>query len=203
MKLFGKTWMLAGILSLTAAAPAFAGKSVMIDNKGSIIEWKGSKVTGSSHNGTIAVKEGEVQMDGKKLTGGKIVVDMASILNLDLTDKDYNAKLVGHLKSDDFFDVAKFPTSTLTIKSAEIQKDGSYKIKADLTLKSETHPVNFVAKPSADGKSAVADLEFDRTVWNIRYGSGKFFKNLGDKMISDKVSMTVKLQFSSAVFANK
>lgn len=203
MRHFGKNWMLASILSLTAAAPALAGKSVMVDNKASIVEWKGSKVTGSTHNGTIAVKEGDVQMDGKKLTGGKIVVDMASIVNLDLTDKDYNAKLVGHLKSDDFFDVAKFPTSILSIKSSEVQKDGSYKIKADLTLKSETHPVDFVAKPSVDGKSAVAELEFDRTVWNIRYGSGKFFKNLGDKMISDKVKLTVKLQFASAVFAAK
>ena len=203
MKIIRSTWMLAGILSLVAAAPALASKSVMVDNKTSVIEWAGSKVTGSAHNGTIAIKEGEVQMDGKKLTGGKIIVDMASIINTDLTDKEYNAKLVGHLKSDDFFDVAKFPTSTLTIKSSEAQKDGSYKVKGDLTLKSETHPVNFIAKPSADGKSAIADIEFDRTVWNVRYGSGKFFKNLGDKMISDKVKLTVKLQFSSAVFASK
>jgi polyisoprenoid-binding protein YceI len=203
MKIIRSTWMLAGILSLVAAAPALASKSVMVDNKTSVIEWTGSKVTGSAHNGTIAIKEGEVQMDGKKLTGGKIIVDMASIINIDLTDKEYNAKLVGHLKSDDFFDIAKFPTSTLTIKSSEAQKDGSYKVKGDLTLKSETHPVNFIAKPSADGKSAIADIEFDRTVWNVRYGSGKFFKNLGDKMISDKVKLTVKLQFSSAVFASK
>lgn len=196
-------WLVIGMLAVGAATPAFAGKSVIVDSKASVVEWKGSKVTGSSHNGTIGIKEGEVQIDGKKLTGGKIVVDMASIVNLDLTDKDYNAKLVGHLKSDDFFDVAKFPTATLAIKKADVQKDGSYKVKADLTLKDATHAVEFVAKPSADGKSATSELEFDRTVWNIRYGSGKFFKNLGDKMISDKVKLTVKLQFASAIFAAK
>jgi hypothetical protein len=76
-------------------------------------------------------------------------------------------------------------------------------VTADLTLKSETHPINFIAKPSSDGKTATADLEFDRTKWNVRYGSGKFFKNLGDKMISDKVNLTVKLQFASAIFASK
>ncbi len=196
------------LLALTAiisfsGTPSFAAKSFMIDSAASVVEWKGSKVTGSSHNGTIAIKEGEVQMDGKNLAGGKVVVDMASIINLDLTDKEYNAKLVGHLKSDDFFDVAKFPTSTLTFKKASLQKDGSYKVTADLTLKSETHPINFIAKPSIDGKTATADLEFDRTKWNVRYGSGKFFKNLGDKMISDKVNLTVKLQFASAIFAAK
>jgi polyisoprenoid-binding protein YceI len=176
----------------------------LIDSKGSVIEWSGSKkITGSAHNGTIGLKEGEVQLDGKKLVGGKVVVDMASIVNLDITKKEDNAKLVGHLKSDDFFDVAKHPTSTITIKSSTQNKDGSYQVKGDLTLKGETHPVEFKATPSADGKMATADLEIDRTVWNVRYGSGKFFKNLGDKVIADKIKLSVKLQFASAIFASK
>jgi polyisoprenoid-binding protein YceI len=179
------------------------GKSVRVDSKASVVEWKGSKITGAVHHGTVGIKEGEVQMEGKKLAGGKIVVDMASIVNIDLTDKEYNQKLVGHLKSDDFFDIAKFPTATLLVKSSEIQKDGTYKVKGELTMKSETHPVDFLAKLSADGKSVEADIVFDRTEWNIRYGSGKFFANLGDKVISDKVELKVKLGFAGAVFASK
>ncbi len=192
-----------GFLGMLSSV-GLANKSYLIDSKGSVIEWSGSKkITGSAHNGTIGLKEGEVQLDGKKLVGGKVVVDMASIVNLDITKKEDNAKLVGHLKSDDFFDVAKHPTSTITIKSSTQNKDGSYQVKGDLTLKGETHPVEFKATPSADGKMATADLEIDRTVWNVRYGSGKFFKNLGDKVIADKIKLSVKLQFASAIFASK
>lgn len=219
MKLNLKTRLVAGaIMCMVAAAPGIAkdkakaksekpvqtsSKTVLVDPKASTIEWKGTKVTGAAHHGTIAVKEGEVQIDGKRLLSGKIVVDMDSIVNVDLTDAEYNKKLVGHLKSDDFFDVGKFPTSILVVKSAEPNKDGTYAVKGELTMKSETRPVDFVAKPSADGKSVEADLTFDRTVWNIRYGSGKFFKNLGDKMINDKVELKIKLGFSTDVFAAK
>lgn len=183
--------------SMLASSSFAAATKVAVDAKASMVEWKGSKVTGSSHNGTIQVKEASVELDGDKLVGGQVVIDMNSIVNLDLTDKSYNEKLVGHLKSEDFFDVAKFPASTLTIKGSEIEKDGSYKVKGDLKIKNETHPVVFTAKLAADKKSAETNLVIDRTQWNVRYGSGKFFKNLGDKMIADTMEFKVKLAFSA------
>ena len=189
-------------LALSSAA-AMAGTKVNVTPSTSSFEWKGSKVTGSTHNGTMAIKEGTLEMDGNRLVGGKVVVDMASLTNLDLTDKGYNDKLVTHLKSDDFFDVVKYPTSTITIGSSELQKDGTYKVKGDLQIKSDTHPVSFVAKLSADHKSAETEITLDRTEWNIKYGSGKFFKNLGDKMISDKMEFKVKLVFADSVIAKK
>lgn len=200
-----KSYIGSGLLSVAAvtASPALANKTVLIDPAASSVEWRGSKVIGGAHHGTIGIKEGDVKIDGKKLVSGKIVVDMASIVNRDLEDAGYNQKLVGHLKSEDFFDVAKYPTATLTVKSSEANKDGSFKVKGDLTIKGETHPVEFGAKLSPDGKTVEVSLDFDRTIWNIRYGSGKFFKNLGDKMIADKIELKVKLMFSGAVFAAK
>jgi polyisoprenoid-binding protein YceI len=186
-----------GLTSLLFASQLIAG-AIDVDSKASSIQWKGSKITGAEHHGTIGVKQGQITMDGKKLVSGKIVVDMNSVANLDLTDKEYNQKLVTHLKSEDFFDVAKFPEADIEFKNADIQKDGSYKIKGQMKIKSETHPVEFIAKLSADGKSAETDLTFDRTTWNIRYGSGKFFKNLGDKVISDKINLKINLVLSAA-----
>ncbi|MCX6124381.1 MAG: YceI family protein, partial [Proteobacteria bacterium] len=211
MKMILKTAILnSGITSLVmtgglvlSSAAVMAGTKVNVTASASSFEWKGSKVTGSTHNGTMAIKEGTLEMDGNRLVGGKVVVEMASLANLDLTDKGYNDKLVTHLKSDDFFDVVKYPTSTITIKSSELQKDGSYKVKGDLQIKSDTHPVVFVAKLSPDHKSAETEITLDRTEWNIRYGSGKFFKNLGDKMISDKMEFKVKLVFAESVIAKK
>ena len=201
LKLFAASGLLA--VSALASSPAFANRSVLVDTKASSVEWRGSKVTGSSHHGIIGIKEGEVKIEGKKLVSGRIVVDMASIVNLDLEDPGYNQKLVGHLKSEDFFDVAKYPTAILVVKSSTANKDGSFKVQGELTIKGETRPVDFMAKLSPDQKVVDVALDFDRTAWNVRYGSGKFFKNLGDKMISDKIELKVKLMFSGAVFAAK
>lgn len=188
-------------VSSLLASSANAATKAVVDAKASVFEWKGSKVTGNAHNGKVAIKEGEVEMDGNKLLSGRILVDMTTITNDDLTDKAYNDKLVAHLKSDDFFDVAKYPTAAITIKSSELQKDGSYKVKGDLQIKNETHPVDLVAKVSEDKRSTTTELTIDRTKWNVRYGSGKFFKNLGDKMISDNMEFKVNLVFTSPVIA--
>lgn len=202
VKTLAQVSLVASALLVTSASFAAPNK-VKVDPAASSIDWKGSKVTGSEHNGTVAIKEGEVTLDGTKLVAGKILIDMNSIVNSDLTDKSYNQKLVTHLKSDDFFDVAKYPVSTLTIKDSELQKDGTYKVKADLQIKGETHPVVFNATVAPTGKEARTELTIDRTDWNVRYGSGKFFKNLGDKMISDKIELKIKLAFESPVTVAK
>jgi polyisoprenoid-binding protein YceI len=195
------------VLSIASFATFFfsgavTAAAIKTDLSKSTFEWKGSKITGSSHNGTLAIKEAQLDMEGSRITGGKVTIDMTSLVNLDLTDADYNKKLVTHLKSEDFFDVAKFPEATLTIKGGMIQKDGTYKVDGDLKIKSETHPVTFMATVAPDRKSAQTILNIDRTTWAIKYGSGKFFKNLGDKMISDNMELTVKLAFSEELPGN-
>ncbi|NNF30224.1 MAG: YceI family protein [Flavobacteriaceae bacterium] len=156
----------------------------------STIKWKGEKVLGS-HHGTIALKEGFLEMDGDKITGGRFVVDMTSIENNDL-EGGSKGKLEGHLKSDDFFGVKSHPTATLEITSATAAKNG-YDITGNITIKGITESISF--NLVKNGNTATAKLAIDRTKFGIRYGSGSFFDNLGDKTISDNFELDVKLAF--------
>lgn len=182
--------------ALTYAGDAKENKTTAykVDLSKSKIEWKGKKVTGE-HFGSINLKEGSLETSGGKIIGGRFVVDMKSLTCADLTDESYNAKLVGHLKSDDFFSVEKFPVSELKITSVTPKGGSNYEMKGDLTIKGITHEIVFPATVnlSGSGFTAEADIVVDRTKYNVRYGSGKFFDNLGDNMIYDNFSLKVKL----------
>lgn len=160
--------------------------------------WHGSKVTGE-HNGTINIKSGVLRFNGDKLIGGEFEVDMNSIVNLDLQDAAWNKKLVDHLKSDDFFSASSFPLAVFKIteiKSNQVQNsDKNYWIKGDLTIKGITHPIEFYAKvdKSAEGVTAIAEMTLNRAKWDVRYGSGSFFKGLGDKLIYDDFDLKINL----------
>lgn len=165
-------------------------KIVNIDQ--SKITWEGRKVTGS-HDGTIRLKSGILVFEDSKLKGGTFVVDMTSIVVTDLTGKSKD-NLEGHLKSDDFFGVDSFPEAKLLINEVEfLGTDGDYRIYADLTIKGITNSVEFDAKLSDN--SATASIVVDRAKYNIKYKSGSFFKNLGDKLIYDDFKLEVKLVF--------
>src|SRR5690606_2927897 len=127
------------------ATQSFAGngESFKVNSDASKVVWKAEKVTGS-HNGNVISKEGKLVMEAGKLIGGEFVIDMTSITCADL-EGEYNQKLVGHLKSDDFFSVANFPTAKLVIKQAVHQGKNDYKIVGDLTIKGITKPVKFNA----------------------------------------------------------
>lgn len=164
--------------------------------KSSKITWLGRKVT-SSHNGTVELASGSLEFDGNGLTGGTFELDMTTIKNIDLTDKKKNAKLVGHLKSDDFFSVKSHPKATFKITSVSRKKkgDNNYKIAGDLTIKGITHPLSFPAKIEGNGNTvnALAKVTFDRAKYNVKFQSGSFFENLGDKAIYDDIEMEVSL----------
>lgn len=176
----------ASCLFAAGAAQAAAPKS--IDPAASKVTWVGKKVTGQ-HTGTVRVKGGEVQVEGDVLKGGRIEIDMTTIAVEDLKDADSNAKLTGHLKSDDFFGVDKHPIATLVIRSSKpaAGKPNVQDVTADLTIKGKTNPVAFPVETSVkDGKArAVGKLVLDRTKWDVRYRSVKFFSDLGDKLIHD------------------
>ncbi len=175
-------------------------KKAEIDLKASKVEWKGKKLTGE-HHGTILLKSGQLLFDENKLSGGAFEIDMTSINNLDLTDTDSNKKLVGHLKSDDFFSVANHPTSKFEITKVEHKSGDSYNLTGNLTIKGITHPITFPATISnKDGKvSAVADIKFDRSKYDVRFGSKTFFDNIGDKVIYDEVELKVNLISSNSL----
>lgn len=176
------------VLAFALTTTAFA-ETQKVDVAKSSVKWVGKKVTGE-HHGTIGIKEGSLEVSKGKVTGGKVVIDMNSIVNEDLTDAGYNAKLIGHLKSDDFFSVATFPTSELVITKVE-----GTTFSGNLTIKGITNPASFTATSAKDGKSTVykGTLTIDRSKYNVRYGSKSFFDNLGDKVIYDEFTLDFSL----------
>ncbi len=179
----------ASVLILTTVAFTKPMEKEMIV-KESTITWKGKKILGS-HYGSINLKEGSMVLDGDKITSGKFVIDMTSIVVQDLKG-DSKGQLEGHLKSDDFFGVENHPTSTLVIKSGNKTQEGYY-INGDITIKGTTEPISFLLK--MNGNNATANLKIDRTKFNVRYGSGSFFANLGDNTIYDEFELDVTLKF--------
>lgn len=184
-------------LTLATTSVIAAERELTVSPAQSQLSWEGKKVTGK-HDGTLSIKNGSVKLDNDKIVGGSFDIDMNSITVLDIKDPKDNAKLTNHLKSDDFFSASNFPaakftiTETTPIPGAE-EGQPNYNVSGDLSIKGITHPVSFPAIVHINGNqaSANAEVKLDRTMWNVRYGSGKFFENLGDKLIYDE--FTVKL----------
>ena len=157
----------------------------------SVLSWKGAKAVGDSHTGVIDIAEGALVLADGSLASGSFVIDMTTIASTD----GANARLAQHLKDDDFFGVATFPTASLVINSAEKLGDGTYAVSGDLTIKEITNPIEFTAAASeADGVvTATADIVFDRAQYDVQYGSGSFFSDLGNDLINDEIEITVEL----------
>jgi polyisoprenoid-binding protein YceI len=161
-----------------------------VDIAKSTITWVGKKVTGQ-HTGTINIKEGALEFDNGILTGGTFIIDMTSLTVTDLQGGMAD-KLKGHLTSDDFFGIATYPEAKLVITT--VNADGNkYMVTGDLTIKGKTAPINFTT--TINGNMATADIVVDRTVYDVKYGSGKFFEGLGDKMIYDDFNLSIGLAF--------
>ena len=183
---------LAILTLILSCAPAVWAKATsatyQVDAKTSEVRWLAKKVTGQ-HNGVVPVKSGQLKVANNSITGGKIVIDMTGITPLD-TQSD---KLTNHLKSDDFFGVEKFPTSTFEITGVKAiagakAAEPNVQVEGKLTVKGISHPLSFPATITIADKSLKASaqgVKVDRTLYNVRYGSGKFFENLGDKTIED------------------
>lgn len=189
--------LLATVLALSTQAFAQTKEQTTqykVDTEKTKVEWIGKKVSGQ-HNGTVKVKNGNLVFKASELTGGEIVVDLNSMTVTDLTDKETAAKFLGHMKSADFFDTAKYPEAKLTVKSTK-KTDKGLEVTGDLTMIGQTRPVTFTVTDwkwtdkLVTGKAAVL---VDRTKWGLRYGSGQFFKGLGDKMIYDEFTLNIDL----------
>lgn len=181
-----KSGILAVLAVLTLSFSADAANKKPINTEKSTIAWVGKKVTGQ-HNGTINFKSGSVDLKAGKLVGGSFVVDMTTITVKDL-EGDYKGKLEGHLNSDDFFGVTKYPEATFVITSVE----GS-SVKGDLTIKGHTEKKAFTL--TKKGNTISGDIKIDRTKFDIRYGSKSFFDNLKDKAIDDEFELSVNIVF--------
>lgn len=178
-----KTISLVLSIVLLTSIQSFSQK-VTTDPVKSKIHWTGKKIVGNSHNGELKLKSGVLELKNDQITKGSFVVDMNSMTNLDLEDKDYNAKLIGHLKSDDFFSVEKYPTATFNVKKSTKFTNGKATVTGDITIKGTTKLVTAVVTKGSDNTYSTR-LELDRSQFDVRYGSNSFFDNLGDKAIDN------------------
>lgn len=173
-----------------AQGVATADNIYNIETAQSQITWTGREVSTSYHYGTLDFVSGNFEISNGEIVNGEFIVDMTSINNQDM-EGDSKARLEGHLKSDDFFSVESYPTAAISINSSELISDGKWNVSADLSIKGFTHPVNFEMISSEDGWSA--NLVFDRSKYDVRFRSGSFFENLGDKLIYDDIELSINL----------
>ncbi len=185
----------------TEAVNADSGSAKYMANiSESTIEWKGFKPTGT-HNGTINVESGVMTLKDGKIESGSFLIDMKSIVDLDIpVDKEGNAKLVGHLKSADFFDVEKYPNAAFEVTGFE-EKEGKMMLSGNLTMKEKKNNITFPVTVSSEGDVVTLTSEtftIDRSKWDVRYGSKSFFDDLGDKFINDDIELKITLKASKS-----
>lgn len=192
-QLFGLLVLVAAVAFSTTAFRTSEVVTYNVDLEQSKVLWKAYKVTGQ-HDGFVNIKSGGLEYTDGLLSGGNFVIDMTSIDCTDLEGK-WKDKLVGHLKSEDFFSVEKYPTSTFTITTVTPQGPGKYKVAGDLSIKDITKSIRFTVdiEEGEDSITATTDIELDRSDYNVRYGSSTFFDNLGDKTIYDNFDMGITL----------
>ena len=167
-----------------------------LNKDGSTIEWKGFQPTGS-HNGTISIERGVLDLADGKIIGVSFLIDMTSIAVTDIpADDEGNAKLTGHLTSADFFDVEKYPSASFTVTGLE-DVDGKMTLSGNLSLKEVKNNITFPVTVSNENDVITLSSEaftIDRTKWNVQYGSKSIFDNLGDKFINDDIELKIMVK---------
>ena len=184
-----------------ATLPTFitANDTLIVDLENSNIDWIGRKVTGE-HSGTLNLSDGFVIWNGKSITGGKLTFDMISIKNTDIESPEWKEKLEKHLMAEDFFFADSFPHAILEIKNhrqtIDDKSENIDQIIADLTIRGITHEISFPLEiyQTKSVHNAEGTIEINRSLFNIRYKSGTFFEDLGDRMIYDDFTVQFSLQ---------
>lgn len=181
-----------------AVSGIYAADTLWVDIENAEITWTGRKI-GGEHNGTISLSKGWVLIENDLVTGGEFIFDMNTIKNLDVKSTKWRQKLESHLKNEDFFDTAIFPTAALKVngssKSAGKDETENYIIQSKLTIKNITKDFAFPVKilKTEKGYTAEGSMDIDRTDFGIQYKSSKFFPSLGDKIIEDVFTVQVSL----------
>ncbi|MBC7654322.1 MAG: YceI family protein [Oligoflexus sp.] len=184
------------IVALTGLFFAFkpAANVYTVDVSKSKIEWIGKKITGQ-HKGEIKLVDGTLSANGNKLVGGSFNIDMSTITCTDL-DATNGGKLLGHLKSPDFFSVEKNPISNFQITNVSEIEGNKVNITGNLTIKGINNKITFPASVQQKGSFLVAvasGVKVDRTKYEIKYGSKNFIAGLGDKAIDDDFELNINL----------
>jgi polyisoprenoid-binding protein YceI len=175
-----------------AAEASSTNETYTIAADQSAVIWKGTKPTGDSHTGSVAITEGSISAENGALTAGNFSIDLTSINVADEgMDAETKAKLVGHLSTGDFFETEKYPNAKFVISAATADS-----LTGNLTIKETTKSITVPYFFQVDNGDAVATASFsiDRTLWGITFNSGNFFKNLGEYMIDDAIQFDIKLK---------
>lgn len=189
--------LLAGSIS-TSVAQDIVTEAYTVAPSSSGIDWEGHKFFGGKHTGTIGVKDGTLQVREGKLTGGTFRIDMNSIRVTDLQGETAE-KLAAHLKTDDFFDAANHPLATFVITNVEYGGANQAAIVGDLTLRGVKQELVFLASIDIAGNALQArasGVRVDRTVHDAKYGSARFFRELGRKIVSDEFTLDIQISAS-------
>jgi polyisoprenoid-binding protein YceI len=168
-------------------------QSITADTTQSNIRWYGEELTGKTHFGNLSFKAAQIEVQDGVITSGNFIVDMSSLSVEDLSGGG-KTKLEGHLRSDDFFSVDKNPEAKLKITQKAKVESGVQKLYGELSIKGIQHPID-LTMTFGDNNSALAQLTFDRSKYNVRFRSGSFFENLGDKLILDDIRLEVSLKW--------
>ncbi len=171
-----------------------------LDTEKSVVRWTGKNLL-NHHEGTIRFSGGEIAVKNGELVSARFEADMRSIACADLADAGMNAMLIRHLMDADFFDTANWPTATFTADQATpisgtTPGSPNYAITGSVTLRGQTHPVEFTAVTGFADQDTIggqAELDLDRTRWGALYGSGKFFDWLGGHLVNDLVHLHLKI----------
>lgn len=169
-----------------------------VDTRQSVLEWYGEKLTGK-HHGTIMLSAGEIKIESGNFSGS-FEFDMTTIQDKDMEDANTRGKLESHLKSQDFFDVEKYPKSKFVLTSVTPipepkRGEATHTVNGLLTIKNKTNPISFDANINIqDNKaSCIGSAVVDRSKFDVRYGSKTFFTDIGDKMIYDEFTLKFKV----------
>jgi polyisoprenoid-binding protein YceI len=182
-------------LGLIMAFGMMQAQSLSVNTEESNIRWYGEELTGKTHFGNLKFKKANLDLQDGIITGGSFTVDMNSLSVEDLSGVS-KTRLEGHLRSDDFFSVEKHNEALLKItQKGKVTGDGQT-LYSDLTIKGKKHPVEFTIT-FGDNNTAKAQLTFDRSIYDVRFRSGSFFENLGDKLILDDIRMEVALSLQN------
>ena len=185
------------LLSICLVLMAFGASQAQILNQlssQSYLRWYGEELTGKTHFGNLSFEKAQINLQDGVITSGNFLVNMTSLTVEDLSGGG-KAKLTRHLKSDDFFSVEKHPKAILTITQKAKVENGVQSLVGELTIKGIHHPVEFTMT-LGENNSAKAQLTFDRSKYEVRFRSGSFFENLGDKLILDDIKLEAELQWN-------
>jgi polyisoprenoid-binding protein YceI len=184
--------------AMEETAVTASAMSYKVDTQASKIMWTGTKVTGQ-HMGTIALSEGALAVADGNISGGEFTIDFRTLAVTDLKPGEGKEDLEGHLKADDFFNVAQDSTGTFTITSVEAVSDKAditHNITGNLTMKGITKSVTIPTNVAVMGDKITAQttaFTIDRTQWGIVYKSGTLAATAKNKIINDEIGLVITL----------